>query len=65
VRVWVDGVLVIDHFTPHETAPMYAEIDGGPHTVRVQYVQVGGWVELRLDVLRGRVRHSAGSAGPH
>ena len=65
VRVWVDGTLVIDHFTPHETAPMYAEIDGGPHTVRVQYVQVSGWVELRLDMLPGVVRRSAGSAGPH
>lgn len=65
VRVWVDGTLVIDRFTPHETAPMYAEIDGGPHTVRVQYVQVSGWVELRLDMLPGVVRRSAGSAGPH
>jgi hypothetical protein len=65
VRVWVDGQLVIDHFTPHETAPAYAEIGGGRHDLRVLYVQVGGWVELRLDVLRGVVRPSAGSAGPH
>jgi parallel beta-helix repeat protein len=65
VRVWVDGALVIDHFTPHETAPMYAAINGGAHTIRVQYVQVAGWVELRLDLLRGDVRPSAGSAGPH
>jgi parallel beta-helix repeat protein len=65
VRVWVDGRLVIDHFTPHETAPMYATLDGGTHAIRVQYVQVGGWVELRLDLLRGAMRHSVGSAGPH
>lgn len=65
VRVWVNDSLVIDHFTPHETAPAYAPITGGTHRVKVQYVQVGGWVELRLDVLRGRVRPSPGSAGPH
>lgn len=65
VRVWVDDRLVIDHFTAHETAPRYATLDGGRHTIRVQYVQVGGWVELRLDFLRGRARESAGSAGPH
>ncbi len=65
VRVWVDGRLVIDHFTPHETAPAYATIAGGRHEVRVLYVQVGGWVELRLDILKGQVRPSLGSAGPH
>lgn len=65
VRVWVGDSLVIDHFTPHETAPAYATIRGGTHRVRVQYVQVGGWVELRLDVLRGVVRPSPGSNGPH
>jgi hypothetical protein len=65
VRVWVDDRLVIDHFAPHETAPAYARISGGRHQVRVQYVQVRGWVELRLDVLRGAVRPSAGSSGPH
>jgi hypothetical protein len=65
VRVWVDGQLVIDHFTPHETAPAYAVMAGGRHDVRVRYVQLGGWVELRLDILRGVVRPSPGSAGPH
>jgi len=65
VRVWVDGRLVIDHWTPHETAPAYASISGGRHLVRVHYVQLGGWTELRLDVLRGTVRHSPGSPGPH
>lgn len=65
VRVWVDDRLVIDHWTPHETAPAYASISGGRHRVRVLYVQLGGWTELRLDVLRGDVRRSSGSAGPH
>ena len=65
VRVWVDDRLVIDHFAPHETAPAYAVLRGGSHRVRVQYVQVTGWVEFRLDFLKGLVRRSDGSAGPH
>jgi len=65
VRVWVDDVLVIDDWTPHETRPAYASLAGGAHRLRVQYVNVGGWAELRLDLLRGAVRPSAGSAGPH
>lgn len=65
LQLWVDDRLVIDHWTPHETAPAYAVIDGGPHRLRARYAQVGGWVEMRLDVLRGIVRPSVGSAGPH
>ncbi|MEN9507679.1 MAG: hypothetical protein RLZZ621_242 [Gemmatimonadota bacterium] len=65
MQVWVDERLVIDHWTPHETTPAYAVIDGGAHRVRVRYAQVGGWVEMRLDFLRGVVRPSPGSAGPH
>ncbi len=65
IRVWVDGKLVIDNWTPHETMPDYATIAGGAHDLRVQYVQVEGWSELRLDFLRGVVAHSTGSAGPH
>lgn len=65
IRVWVDGVLVIDHWTPHETVPDYATVSGGAHNIRVQFVQVEGWTELRLDFLRGVVTRSTGSAGPH
>ena len=65
VRVWVDDALVIDDWTPHETRPGYAVISGGTHAVRVQYAQVDGWTELRLDVVRGRVPQSLGSPGPH
>lgn len=74
VRVWVNDSLVIDDWSPHESRPAYATwrvagaADAGkpvPHRVRVAYVQRGGWVELRLDWLRGVVRPSPGSAGPH
>ena len=65
VRVWVDDQLVIDQWTPHETIPGYATLGGGTHRLRALYVQNDGWAEFRLDVLRGQVRPSAGSAGPH
>ncbi len=65
IRVWVDDVLVIDDWTPHETRPDYAALTAGTHTLRVQYVQVDGWTELRLDILRGRVPRAEGSPGPH
>ena len=64
IRVWVDGALVIDDWTPHESAVDNAPLTGGRHVLRVQYAQVDGWSELRVDVLRGRER-STGSAGPH
>lgn len=64
IRVWVDGELVIDNWTLHGTAVDYAALRGGTHDIRVRYFQVDGWVELRLDVLRGHQR-SPGSPGPH
>jgi hypothetical protein len=64
VRVWVDGRLVIDHWTPHESAADFARLGGGHHDLRVVHFQVDGWTELRLDVVRGSQR-STGSAGPH
>ena len=65
IRLWIDGVLVIDHWTAHETMADYASIRGGKHTVRVQYAQVDGWTELRVDFLRGVQPRSPGSPGPH
>lgn len=64
VRVWVDGVLVIDDWKPHESALDFAPLSGGHHDLRVQYYQGDGWYELRLDILRGRDR-SPGSPGAH
>jgi hypothetical protein len=64
VRVWVDGALVSDDWTPHESVVDHAPLAGGRHELRVQYYQVDGWTELRLDVVRG-VEQSRGTAGPH
>ena len=63
IRVWVDGDLVIDHWAPHESQVDYAPLLPGLHEVRVRYYQLGGWSELRAEVIRGSSR-SIGSAGP-
>jgi hypothetical protein len=54
VRVWVDGVLVIDNWKPHETALDFATLAGGHHDIRVQYYQGDGSYELRLDIVKGK-----------
>ncbi len=64
VRVWIDGTLAIDAWTAHESRVDYAPLTAGKHDLRVEYRQVDGWVELRLDIIRGSER-SAGSPGPH
>jgi parallel beta-helix repeat protein len=64
VRVWVDSVLVIDNWSPHESALDFATLQGGHHAIRVQYYQGDGWYELRLDIVRGHDR-SPGSPGAH
>ncbi|HKC41317.1 MAG TPA: NosD domain-containing protein [Gemmatimonadales bacterium] len=64
VRVWIDDVLAIDNWTPHESQVDYAPLPAGKHELRVEYRQVDGWVELRVDIVRGSAR-SPGSPGPH
>ncbi|HSG08969.1 MAG TPA: NosD domain-containing protein [Longimicrobiales bacterium] len=63
-RLWVDGVLAIDRWAPHGSEVAYASIAPGRHTLRLEYYQLTGWVEMRVDVIRGASR-SPGSAGPH
>ena len=63
-RVWVDGRLVIDDWSPHESRVDTATLAPGRHDLRVEYFQVDGWTELRVDIVRGHQR-STGSPGPH
>lgn len=52
VRVWVDGRLVIDDWTPGESRVREATFaGGGTHRVVVVHWQKDGWYELRLDVV--------------
>jgi nitrous oxidase accessory protein NosD len=64
IRVWVDGMLAIDNWKPHESALDFAPLNGGHHDLRVQYYQADGWYELRLDIVKGHNR-STGSPGAH
>ncbi|MES2177657.1 MAG: NosD domain-containing protein [Gemmatimonadota bacterium] len=64
IRVWVDGKLAIDNWTPHESAVDVAPVGGGVRDIRVEYFQAEGWTELRLDIIRGSQR-AGGSPGPH
>jgi PA14 domain len=64
VRVWVDGRLAIDAWAPHESRPDAVALGSGRHELRVEYYQLTGWTELRVEIVRGRVR-SGGSPGPH
>jgi len=59
-RIWVDSTLVIDDWTPHGSTIDYASLSGGKHNLRVEYYQADGWVEFRLDILKGSNR-STGS----
>jgi hypothetical protein len=64
IRVWIDGRMVIDNWDLHGSEIDYAPLTGGAHELKVQYFQIDGWAELRLDILRG-VQRSPGSPGPH
>lgn len=64
IRVWVDGTLVIDNWTSHESVVNNVPLAPGPHDIRVHYWQGGGWTELRVEIVKGK-QTSIGSAGPH
>jgi nitrous oxidase accessory protein NosD len=50
VRVWIDDKLVIDNWAPHESAVDRAAVRTGRRRLRVEYYQVDGWVELRVEI---------------
>src|SRR6185369_15084594 len=56
VRVWVDDKLAIDDWKPHDSVVSNAPIAAGTHNLRVEYYQVDGWVELRVEIVRGAQR---------
>src|SRR6185295_2669161 len=62
VRVWIDGALAIDNWSLHESSVDQVPLAAGTHDLRVQFFQVDGWTELRLDIVRGR-RRSVASPG--
>jgi len=51
-RVWVDGELVPDAWEPHESRVDTAPLQGGKRRFKVEYDEVGGFVELRFTIQR-------------
>lgn len=64
IQVWIDGRLAIDHADPHESLVDNVVMPAGRHDLKVRYRQVEGWMELRVEIVRGHVT-STGSPGPH
>ena len=56
IRVFVDGKLVIDRWTVHESTVDTAPLASGKHELRVEFFQGDGWTELRVEILRGSPR---------
>jgi hypothetical protein len=50
VRVWLDESLVMDVWTPHESRVDEVKIAGGRRKIRLDYYEVDGFAELRLDI---------------
>ena len=61
IGVWVDDRLVIDNWKPHGSTVDTVDIPSGRHVLRVEYYQVDGWVELRVEIVRGRQRSTSQS----
>jgi parallel beta-helix repeat protein len=54
IRVVVDGQRAIERWTEHESALDSAPLTAGKHHLRVEYFELTGFAELRLEILRAR-----------
>jgi parallel beta-helix repeat protein len=52
IRVWMDDERIIDRWTPHESAIDTAPVSGGRRRFKVEYYEIGGFAELRFEILR-------------
>jgi glucose/arabinose dehydrogenase len=50
VRLWIDGVLVVDEWIDEgpTSYPVTLPMDGGPHTIKMEYYENGGGAIARL-----------------
>jgi nitrous oxidase accessory protein NosD len=55
-RVWVDDVLVLDAWQPHESRVDKVDISGGRRRLKVEYYESTGWSEIRVDIQPRRIR---------
>jgi nitrous oxidase accessory protein NosD len=49
-RVWMDGKIILDAWSPHESEVDEVTISGGRRAFRVEYYEVTGFAELRVDI---------------
>jgi hypothetical protein len=47
-KVWVDGVLVIDRWSVHESELDHASLFAGRHHIKIEYFEQTGWQELQV-----------------
>jgi parallel beta-helix repeat protein len=52
IRVWMDEERIVDRWTPHESAVDTVPITGGRRRFKVEYYEIGGFAELRFEILR-------------
>jgi Right handed beta helix region len=52
VRVWMEDERIIDRWTPHESAIDTVPVTGGRRRFKVEYYEIGGFAELRFEILR-------------
>ena len=52
IRVWMDDERIIDHWSPHESAIDSAAISGGRRRFKVEYYELAGFAEFRVEILR-------------
>lgn len=48
VKVWVDGKLVIDKWSVHESELDHAKLIAGKHHIKIEYFEQTGWQELSV-----------------
>jgi parallel beta-helix repeat protein len=52
VRVWMEDERIIDRWAPHESAIDTAPVTGGKRRFKLEYYELGGFAELRFEILR-------------
>ena len=52
IRVWMDDERIIDRWTPHESSVDTVPVTGGKRRFKVEYYEIGGFAELRFEILR-------------
>jgi parallel beta-helix repeat protein len=52
IRVWMDDERIVDRWTPHESAIDTVPVTGGKRRFKVEYYELGGFAELRFEILR-------------